>query len=127
MGFHSFITTDTERSISNMYSDQGAFPVVVVLPDGTQYREDNYEGYGKFGGRSIMSILAEFNHLTEDQALEQYVSDSINCPDTDHNLKHPNIVELHNADGWVWKDQPLKICPHQGYFYDYSEDSTEEK
>ena len=127
MGFHSFITTDTERSIPSFHSDRDTFTVVVVLPDGTQYREDSYEGYGSFGGRSFISILAEMNHLSEDRALELYVSDTINLPDTDHTLRHPNIVELHNADGWVWKDQALKICPNQGFFYEYSEDDTEEK
>lgn len=70
MGFFSFITLDTGRSIRNRFTEEGATPVTMVYPLtslNSEYLgsndqsnapcallvkrfEDNYEGYGEFGG-----------------------------------------------------------------------------
>ena len=61
MGFFSFKTTDTGRSISNRHSHKGTFPVVIVDNKGNIYRENNYGGYGIFGGKDIFILTAEMN------------------------------------------------------------------
>jgi hypothetical protein len=50
MGFFSWKTSDTERSIPSMYSDRPTFPVKVLWKDGTEQVERCYEGYGTFDG-----------------------------------------------------------------------------
>ena len=61
MGFFSWKTSDTNKSISNAYSKRGALPVYVLCPDGTTIYEDEYEGYGVFGGYDIFDLVAEWN------------------------------------------------------------------
>lgn len=48
MGFFSWITADTNKSISNAYSRLGTFPVYVLIPQefgGGYIMETEYEGY----------------------------------------------------------------------------------
>jgi hypothetical protein len=61
MGFFSWKTSDTHKSISNKYSKKGTFTVYVLCPDGTKLKEKNYEGYGDFGGRDIYALVAQWN------------------------------------------------------------------
>jgi len=61
MGFFSWKTADTQRSIANMYSSRRTFPVHVLCPDGMVITELYYEGYGKFGGRDIYALVAIWN------------------------------------------------------------------
>jgi hypothetical protein len=62
MGFFSFLTSDTEDSISNAYSERGAKTVYLLQPNGEEpVREDSYEGYGVFGGTDVFVWLATRN------------------------------------------------------------------
>ena len=69
MGFFSWKTCDTRRSISNAYSDRGALPCKVLIPLEYQSEfnnqkfifEDCYEGYGTFGGYDIYDLIAKWN------------------------------------------------------------------
>lgn len=63
MGFFSYITSDTDTSISNSYSSRGALPVHMITEDGRVFTEPNYEGYGVFGGKDIYELIAELNDL----------------------------------------------------------------
>ena len=65
MGFFSWKTQDTDKSISNMYSSRHSFKVYMVNPLNLDeyYREDNYEGYGVFGGKDYYELLAEINNV----------------------------------------------------------------
>lgn len=124
MGFFSWKTADTNRSISNKYSVCGTFPVYVLCPDGTKIREDNYDGYGNFGGRDIYALFAQWNKPDA-------------CKDADGNWL--NDLECRNigidlAFGEEVVKYPIKIvedgslnynyvgcserCDCQGYFYD---------
>lgn len=100
MGFFSWQTQDTGRSISNKFSDRGTFTVYMVNPKTDEvYKEDNYEGYGVFGGKSFNDLLCEMNPDT-------YGSDMI----------FPVLVEhLENAKKYYGK-RP-NTCEFQGYFY----------
>ena len=108
MGFHSFITQDTDKSISNKYSDKGALPVYMTDNKGNQWHEDDYEGYGSFGDKDFYELLAEMNGMsTRDEGLNLYFSDTPHL--------QPNLTERKN---WEWQDLAIENCPNQGYFYD---------
>ena len=59
MGFFSFMTQDTERSISNRYSARGTFKVIMSDDKGNHYVEHNYDGYGVFGGKDYYELVDE--------------------------------------------------------------------
>jgi hypothetical protein len=46
MGFFSWKTCDTNRSIANAYSDELTFDVYMITPDGRVFHETYYDGYG---------------------------------------------------------------------------------
>jgi len=63
MGFFSFKTSDTKRTIYNDSSRRGPSPspVYMITEDGRSWREDSYGGYGGFGGKDIFELIAEMN------------------------------------------------------------------
>ena len=67
MGFYSWITQDTNRSISNVHSGRPTFRVHMIDNEGNVWTEDNYEGYGVFGGKDFFELLAEMNCFESDR------------------------------------------------------------
>jgi len=62
MGFFSWITSDTKRSIPNVYQNtHPTFPVHMITEDGRVFTETKYEGYGVFGGKDFYVLAAELN------------------------------------------------------------------
>ena len=61
MGFFSWMTQDTNRSIANHYSPEPVFTVYMMDDKGNSWREDNYEGYGEFDGKDYYELLDEMN------------------------------------------------------------------
>ena len=61
MGFFSWITQDTDRSIPNIHSQRETFPVTMTDNKGNRYHEKEYDGYGVFGGKDYYDLLAEMN------------------------------------------------------------------
>ena len=61
MGFFSWMTQDTNRSIANHYSGEPVFTVYMMDDKGNSWREDNYEGYGEFDGKDYYELLDEMN------------------------------------------------------------------
>jgi hypothetical protein len=62
MGFFSWMTSDTDESIMSRYSDYPVSTVYMLSPGGGKsHREDNYEGYGVFGGVDAFVHLAKTN------------------------------------------------------------------
>lgn len=61
MGFFSWKTSDTNRSITNIHSSKGAFRVTMLMPNGDKFIEDAYEGYGVFGGIDFYDAVYELN------------------------------------------------------------------
>ena len=61
MGFFSFKTSDTQKSIPNACSNKGTFEVHLITEDGQVFTEKEYEGYGVFGGRDIYTLIGEMN------------------------------------------------------------------
>jgi hypothetical protein len=63
MGFFSWKTQDTNKSIANQYSNRKPFKVTMSDNKGNKWTETNYEGYGVFGGKDYFELLAEMNGL----------------------------------------------------------------
>lgn len=61
MGFFSWFTSDTNKSIANHYSTRETFPVYMVTEDKQIFHEKDYEGYGEFGGKDLYVLAAEMN------------------------------------------------------------------
>ena len=64
MGFFSWITSDTNESIANRYSNRPTFTVHMITEDGRVFTEPEYEGYGVFGGKDFYALAAELNGFT---------------------------------------------------------------
>ena len=61
MGFFSWFTSDTDKSIANKYSSRPTFTVHMITEDGQVFTENDYDGYGVFGGKDIYVLIAEMN------------------------------------------------------------------
>lgn len=63
MGNFSWCTSDTRKSIPCVFDGYDGAPQTVYLlnPFGEPYKETDYEGYGKFGGRDVYELVAEWN------------------------------------------------------------------
>lgn len=115
MGFFSWMTQDTGRSISNRYSNHGTFPVVMVDNNNNQWVEEDYQGYGIFGNKDYYELLAEMNgKTTRDDGIDLYFGDEP--------FISPNLIEQSSAETWKWVDECPEDCPDQGYFYYDDED-----
>jgi hypothetical protein len=139
MGFFSWKTMDTDKSISNDYSSRGTFRVQMMDDKGNVWTEDNYEGYGVFGGKDYYELLAEMNGVVErdkvqlqGEAYTDYMrSEGISIAFKDNGsgdhtfgIKYPNLVEM--ADGWSYQHWGPDSCPEQGYFYNEEDYDGEE-
>ena len=123
MGFFSWKTQDTDRSIPSQYSNRKTFRVQMLDNKGNVWTEDNYEGYGVFGGKDYYELLAEMNGITnEDTDRLRGAGISLAFSKGNHSgvgtdgVYYPNLVE--KADGWVYEMAGPDSCPDQGYFYD---------
>ena len=109
MGFYSWLTQDTNRSISNMYSSKPVFTVFMIDDKGNIWKEQCYEGYGVFGGKEYYDLMAEMNELISRKlAIDLYYKPT-------PNTLFPNLVE--DIEKWTWRNEKPKDCPDQGYFY----------
>lgn len=110
MGFFSWKTSDTDRSIRNKWHPRGAFTVYLLDDKGNRYREDHYEGYGVFGGVDFYALLDEMNGGKGDTVA------GIELDSLPGQVKRPKLCESPTAK---WEDLPdSENCEYQGYFYD---------
>lgn len=126
MGCFSWITSDTNKSISSYDSCRGSFPVYLLCPDGTKIKEENYEGYGIFGGRDAYALVAIWNipeackdeddNFKPDENI-RHLGISIACYDHQNaSLQYPlKFVEDKNLS--YDEVEASKGCPDQGLFY----------
>jgi len=113
MGFFSFKTTDTGESIPNIYSHR--HPIRVVMKDnkGNYWVEEDYDGYGIFGGKDIYELIAEMNgKKTRDEGIDLFFSHQEGKIDK---ILTPNLLRHGEAE---WKDVILEDCDSQGYLYE---------
>ena len=127
MGFFSWNTMDTDRSIPSQYSNRKTFRVQMIDNKGNVWTEDDYEGYGRFGGKDYYELLAEMNGFTSDKTGDEYTDEArgfgIDIAFKDNGsgvategVYYPNLIE--KADGWVYEMGGPDSCDFQGYFYD---------
>lgn len=116
MGFFSWITQDTKKSISNSSSIRGTFPVYMVNPlTGETFREDNYEGYGEFNGKDFYELLAEINGTSgRNEGIDLAYSNQ-------EDIMFPILVE--DKENWkMYIGSKPEDCEYQGYFYEEDEE-----
>ena len=145
MGFFSWKTSDTGRSISNRYSDRGVFTVHMITRDGLVWSESNYDGYGVFGGKDLYELLAELNpgyRKTREAGIDITFK---NNPSGDYNglFEMPKLVEdliidyndYDDGQEELYKERFAKwfdslpypeTCGSQGFFYDSGEEDDDD-
>lgn len=109
MGFFSWMTVDTNESISNKFSERGALPVKMIDDKNNIYIETDYEGYGVFGGVDFYSLLDKMNGGTGDRVTgigKEFGFD----------IKRPKIVSITCKKKWEELEDNVD-CEYQGYFY----------
>jgi len=118
---------DTDNSIANEHSNRKTFRVQMMDNKGNVWTEDNYDGYGRFGGKDFYELLAEMNGFTSDKTGDEYTDEArgfgINVAFKDNGsgiatkgVLYPNLIE--QADGWFYNGSGPDSCDYQGYFYD---------
>ena len=140
MGFFSWKTMDTDRSIANQYSNRPTFKVDMMDDKGNVWTETDYEGYGVFGGKDYYELLAEMNGFVSDKyekGTDEYTDEARmfgidiafngnGSGDHTFGVKYPNLVE--EAKGWRYNYYGPDSCPDQGYFYsDDNDDDYEDE
>jgi len=74
MGYFSWITQDTNRSIANCNSSRKPFSVTMTDDKGNKWEENHYEGYGIFGGKDYYQLVAEMNGFeTRSEGISVYL------------------------------------------------------
>ena len=141
MGFFSWKTQDTDKSIANNYSIRKAFKVDMIDNKGNVWTENNYEGYGVFGGKDFYELLAEMNGFVSQKGLTYEVDGEAYTDEArefgidlafkgngsgvgTEGVYYPNLIEL--ADGWVYEMAGPDSCDFQGFFYDDENDEDYE-
>lgn len=120
MGFFSWKTMDTNRSIPSTYSSRKPFRVCMTDDKGNRWIEEEYEGYGDFGGKDYYELLSEMNGGSSDRSegiRMAFADEHVNGDNP--NVKHPNLSENVN---WEWRNEIPEGCPDQGFFYDDGDD-----
>ena len=108
MGYFSFKTQDTNRSICNRDSRRDTFRVFMYDDKGNRHYERNYAGYGVFGGVDYYELLAEMNgKKTREQGIKIAYSGKP--------YKAPNLAE---SPVWDYINEAPERCEDQGYFYE---------
>lgn len=120
MGLFSWKTQDTDRSIPCNCASRPTFKVVMHDNKGNKWIEEDYEGYGVFGGKDYYELLAEMNGEFIDDP-ERSRAKGIGIAFRDIPYITPNLTE---SEDWQWVDEKPKNCEYQGYFYD--EDDEDE-
>jgi len=132
MGYFSWKTADTNRSIPNVYAERDygvkIFTVYMLAPDGRKWKEEAYEGYGEFGGKDIYTLVAELNGYSGNNE-DKLRTIGIDITHGENNesgdfgiasrngIKVPKLVE----DGNLNYDNVgfSENCEYQGFFYPY--------
>ena len=127
MGFFSWKTVDTGKSIANTHSGKKTFTVYMVAPiDGYDalkvFREDDYDGYGDFGGKDYYELLAEINGFTESDDCElRSIGIDLEYNPEKFDLKGRPIAFPQLFEVVPIRDIDFSVkqvnCPDQGYFY----------
>ena len=122
MGFFSYHTNDTKEPIWNKYSGKGTKTVFLIDNKGNQWQEDNYEGYGEFGGMRFIDLFIEMNKDNDVVDFLNSIELYYHADDKNHKLYNPNIIypNLVINPNSKWKNE--KPLDHYGQgFWDWEE------
>ena len=115
MGFFSWKTSDTNQSIVNRHAG-GTRPVKMLDDTGRSWVENDYDGYGEFGGMDFYELVDIMNGGTGDRSLGIQLCDVNHFDPAPDNVKTPRLVEADCTTPWA-ELPPSKSCPNQGFFY----------
>jgi hypothetical protein len=128
MGFFSWLTCDTGESIANAHSGRETFEVHMITPDGRVFTENNYDGYGVFGGKDFYELLGELNGLGPNRsaAIDLCFEGNPNGDNSPGVIYPKFTTRLMNDVVAQYKSLPNpESCGDQGFFYS-EEDEMEE-
>ena len=112
MGFFSWKTSDTQKTIWNKHTRK-CKPVYLLMPDGNHIYEPSYDGYGVFGNVDVFVLLAEKNGFTGDFETLR----SLGIKLMDENCPLSFQIKFSFKKNAVYADlEPSQICPSQGFF-----------
>ena len=95
MGSFSFISQDYKEPVADVFCGKRVKPVFLIDNQGQEWREDNYEGYGVFGGKDFFELCAEMNgKTTRDEGIEIFYGDEpFSSPNVNHDPGNDYIDE----------------------------------
>jgi hypothetical protein len=117
MGFFSWKTQDTNKSIPSRYSEVPTFTVIMTDNVGTTWTEESYDGYGSFGGKDYFELVDQMNGGTGDRLRGIYIKDYCENP------IYPSLSE----SGEYFEGKEPETCEYQGFFYPDECDTPPEK
>lgn len=111
MGFFSWITQDTGKSIANRHSVRPTFPVTMTDNKGNKWHEKNYDGYGEFGGKDYYELIAEMNgkatgDLEADRLAGIRLELGVNA------IQHKITKRIYKSGGLDFFNWATEILPH---------------
>lgn len=122
MGFFSWLTCDTGRSISNCHSKRGVFDVFLLIPKelgGGYLVEKFYCGYGIFANEDIFALCAIWNAPKKCNGKTENELRNIGISLAGNDRKNAGLtypIKLAEHPIAYEEAPPSKICPHQGFF-----------
>jgi len=131
MGQFSWIAQDTDEQIC---STEGHQRTVYMKDDrGNVWREDNYDGYGVFGGKDYFTLLSEMNPDPDIDLIRS--DDKAHSDDDRHRLRGIRLFygwagqsEEYKAENpiktpclfhnrlWDWNEEHPEDDPNQGWY-----------
>ena len=118
MGCFSWITQNSNRSIIMCGYGSRKYPSRTCYMwdnKGRRWRQEQYEGYGIFGGKDYYILLAEMNiEYGSDVDDEQKRTDGIEIEFTKEKNKNYLYPNLTDCKDWVWINKKPEHCPQQG-------------
>jgi len=109
MGFFSWLTADTKKSISSIHSSRRPKTVYLINPKhhptcpASPIREDAYEGYGVFGSTDVFMWLAKANIPAD------YLVDAKGLPLGDEDLRQAGVF-IDGAEFYVDQKGNKWVC-----------------
>lgn len=129
MAIFSFVTSDTQESITVSHSPRGATPVKMVWVQHGQLRcaiENDYRGYGMFGGIDFFSLIDELNGGKGERERGHFLWQRYkNSASPAQSLVRDNVIFPRLISrSWNGKVDHLlslpinELCDKRGYFFD---------
>lgn len=124
MGQFSWVTSNTKERIII----DGGMPVALIDKNNKLYKEENYQGYGRFGGKDAYALLAEMNvpeKCTGDERHDRLVG--IDLQFSGQPIAYPiKIVELIPEREYDYDAlDPAEDDPFQGWEIEDDEDDND--